>query len=522
MKKILNLFILFLSLFTISVVVKAATFHGTNDFMDGIFITRIKDGVNHPFKGEFVLDNEGNIVYCLEPYVDMKQNQDVYDIVEDVDKYEGLSAEQLRRVELLIYYGYGYGNRTSDDWYIITQFMIWQTVEPKTEIYFTDTHEGEKIEKFTSEIAALDADVKAHDKKPSFAKSYTVNLHESLDISELNSNDYDIVSNSYGNDLSSGFHLDDATESGTIVFKKKSNRFEDKIVIYESLESQDVIKPGNIDSYEYTVNVNVTKGDITLDILKDTSVYTVEADFSNTCYEIRTKSGNLVEKVCATDEMTYKTLDLPYGDYVVKQVSFGVGFKPDNKTYDVTIKKKDEHPKVTLENLLIKNTIEIIKYACKNNVCAYESGAGFDIIDKLGNKVETIKTNDLGYASIVIGYGTYDVEQVSGIDNHTLAAKYQEKILDEETEHKRTLFNYYVEPESEPEPKPEPEPGPEPEPIPEPEPTPELEPTPEPEPEPDIEVEPVDEILPPITGIICYDPTLVGFAILTVIRKMIR
>ena len=41
MKKILNLFILFLSLLTISVVVKAATFHGTNDFMDGIFITSV-------------------------------------------------------------------------------------------------------------------------------------------------------------------------------------------------------------------------------------------------------------------------------------------------------------------------------------------------------------------------------------------------------------------------------------------------------------------------------------------------
>ena len=324
-------------------------------------------------------------------------------------------------------------------------------------------------------------------------------------MSGLNSNDYDIVSNSYGNDLSSGFHLNKVTESGTIVFKKKSNRFQDKIVIYDSTNRQDVIKPGDVENDELVINVNVTKGDITLDIHKDTSVYTVEADFSNTCYEIRTESGDLVETVCADDEMTYKTKYLPYGDYIVKQVSFGIGYKQDTNIYEVTINKKNEHPEVPLQNLLIKNTIEIIKYACKNKVCAYESGAGFDIIDKLGNKVETIETNDLGYASIVLGYGTYNVEQVSGIDNHTLAEKYQETIVDEVTEHKRTLFNYYVEP-----PVDEPEPEPEPEPIPKPE--------PEPEPEP----EPVEEIMPPITGIECYDPTLFGFVAMLIMKKIIR
>ncbi len=506
MKKILNLFILFLSLISIRIIVNAETFRAT-DLIEDIYISRVHNGKDDPFYGQYIEDSKGNIVYCLEPYVNLVDDDPSYSEVGDVNNYTRLNKAQIRRISLLAYYGYGYNNRTSSDWYIVTQFLIWQTVEPDSDIYFTDTKGGNRITKFTTEISALEKDVENHDKKPSFVKDYTVNLNESLDINALNSNDYEIVSNSYDNDLSNGFHLSKVTKSGSIVFKKKSNHYQNKIAIYDSLANQDLLKPGNIDNDSYTININVTKGDITLDIQKDTSVYTVESDFSNTCYEIRTKSGDLVEKVCAQDEMIYKTLDLPYGDYVVKQVSFGIGYKEDTKTYDVTINKKNEHPKVTLENLLIRNTIEIIKYACRSNVCAYERGAAFAIIDKLGNNVDTIETSNLGYASITIGYGTYTVEQVATNEDYTLAESYQEKIVDETSEHKRTLYNYYKEPEPEPEPEPTPEPEPEPEP----------EPTPEPEPEPTV-----DEINPPITGIVCYDPLIAGFALTLILKKIKR
>ena len=47
----------------------------------------------------------------------------------------------------------------------------------------------------------------------------------------------------------------------------------------------------------YTINVYVNSGDITLDIRKDNSnVYTLDSDFSNTCYKI--SDGNeIIDRV---------------------------------------------------------------------------------------------------------------------------------------------------------------------------------------------------------------------------------
>ncbi len=505
MKKILGLFILFLSIISFRIVVKAEAFKAT-DFISGVFINRVgDDGVAHPFKGQYMIDEEGNIVYCIEPFAHFDDKVTDYSGTDNLISYGRLSASQIRKLELLTYYGYGYNNRTSSDWYVITQFLIWQTVSPNNEFYFTDTYGGNKITKYENEINELLNEVNNHDNVPDFIKNYTVNLNGKLDINELNSNDYEIVSNSYNSNLENGLHLENIVKDGKIVFRRKSNRFNNKIMIYDSSNNQDLIKPGNISNPEYTININVTKGDITLDILKDTSVYTVESNFKNTCYEIKTKDWVLVDKVCADDEMVYKTLELPYGKYVVKQVNYGIGFKPDTKTYDITIDKSNEHPKVTLENLLIRNTIEIIKYACKDKVCAYESGASFEVYDKLGNKVDTLVTNDLGYTKIVLGYGTYIVEQISGIDDYTLAESYQEKIVDEESEHKKELFNYYIEP-FEPVPQ---------EDIPE-----EDIPTEEIQEEIPIEHEVVE--LPPDTGVLGVDSTLVCFGIYALIKKIYR
>ncbi len=497
MKKILGLFILLLSFISFRIVVSAEAFK-VSDYIPNIYFNRVLDGVDHPIRSRFIMDYEGNIVYCIEPYTTLKKEVDNLKSVGDVYSYNELSDAQIRRLELLTYYGYGYKDRTSSDWYVVTQLLIWRTVSPKSQIYFTDTYGGKEVKKFQTEIDTLNNDVLEHDQKPKFVKDYTVNLNGSLDIDELNSNDYEIVSNSYKTDLSKGLHLDNIITGGKIVFRKKSNRFANKIMIYDSNDNQDLIKPGNISNQDYAININVTKGDITLDILKDTSVYTVESDFSNTCYEINDSDGKLVQKVCADDEMIYKTLDLPYGNYVVKQVSHGIGFKPDNKTYNVTIDKKNEHPRVTLENLLIKNTIEIIKYACKNKVCAYESGAEFDIYDILDNKVDTIVTNELGYASIVLGYGTYKIEQINGMDDYTLADSYQEKIVDEETEHKKNLFNYYIEPSPEPE---------------------EHKLIPEPASEPEI---PEEMEVPPDTNALGIDPTMISLVMFVIAKKIMK
>ena len=195
---------------------------------------------------------------------------------------------------------------------------------------------------------------------------------------------------------------------------------------------------------QYTINVFVNSGDITLDIRKDNSnVYTLDSDFSNTCYEI--SDGNeIIDRVCTgTEGLVYKTDKLPYGEYFVKQVSSGKGYEQDNKEYKVIIDGNDNT--LVLNNSLIKNNIELVKYYCINEDCFYEENAIFNVFDNKNNLVGSITTNSDGYGKIEVGYGEYTIIQDYGLDNYTFVDQYTESIVDSSDKHFKELYNYYIE-----------------------------------------------------------------------------
>ena len=107
------------------------------------------------------------------------------------------------------------------------------------------------------------------------------------------------------------------------------------------------------------------------------------------------------------------------------------------------VDKNNQKPVVVLENFLIRNTIAIKKYACKNDVCGFESNAEFNVIDKNGDVVTTLKTSELGYASTEVGYGNYRIQQIAGKKDYSLADEYSEKVVDESSLHYKELFNKF-------------------------------------------------------------------------------
>jgi len=446
MKKLFIFIFLLGSFLLLSSQVKAESFYDS-DYLSGEYITKVKNNKTYYMTVQFIKDSKGRIVYCLEPFVDFSKGQSYKEYIGDLSEYEELSNVQKRKIELLIYYGYGYGDRTENKWYAITQYLIWNIVDSEAEIFFTKTLNGVKENKYRAEIALLEADVKRHEKGIDFPLEYTVNYKEDLTINQLNA-DYEIVKSDfqYTKD-DNGVKVKQIAKEGKIVFKKLSNYYDGNVVIFDSSTSQDLIRPGNVDNVEYIVDVKVKKGDITLDIQDDASVYTVESDFSNTCYEIM-QDDTIIENICTSKEpLVYKTLDLPFGEYTIRQKSVGLGYKRDEKHYIVHVNETNAHPTITLKNVLIKNTIAIMKYACKNKVCAFEKDATFVIKDKNGNVVNTVVTSDLGTAKLLVGYGTYQVSQVKGIEHYTFISPYKEVVHDEETMHQRELFNYFIEEE---------------------------------------------------------------------------
>ncbi len=414
-------------------------------FINGEYVSKVKNGVTHYLTMQFIKDSQGRVVYCLEPYITFQEGDDYQEYEWDLSSYNKLSELQRRNIELIAYYGYGYEGRTSNKWYVITQVLIWKAVDVNENIYFTNKLNGSKISKYESEMEEILNDVRNHDNIPNISSNYSVNLGESISINRLDSS-YELVSNPFESSFQNDLIIHNVTHDGIIEYKKKSNYYQDKIALYVSDSNQDLLRPGNINNPSYNVSIHVTKGDITLDIRDDHSYYTVESDLKDTCYEIYNDVGETIRKVCTSSEpLVYQKNELPYGEYTVKQISHGVGYVKDNHVYKVVVNQKNEHPSVILYNQLLKNTIVLTKYACYVDDCLFEKDAKFHVFDKNHKLVTTMMTDKNGVDSIVLGYGTYYFHQVQGLKDYSFVDDFQDKIVDETSKHEHILYNMLLE-----------------------------------------------------------------------------
>ena len=129
---------------------------------------------------------------------------------------------------------------------------------------------------------------------------------------------------------------------------------------YDGYGSQDLLLRGNVSNLIYDIKVNVRKGNIILDINVDNK------DKFNVCYTIY-KDNVSVDYVCTGSNLEYKSIDLRFGEYVVKQSSISEGYVVDEKEYVVNVGNGDN--KLILNNYVISNKLEINKYYCFLDVC---------------------------------------------------------------------------------------------------------------------------------------------------------
>lgn len=71
--------------------------------------------------------SDWNIGYCLQAHVLLTDGASVtgYSDMNDKLSLMNLTEAEIERIELIAYYGYGYTNHISMDWYAATQLLIW-------------------------------------------------------------------------------------------------------------------------------------------------------------------------------------------------------------------------------------------------------------------------------------------------------------------------------------------------------------------------------------------------------------
>ena len=296
----------------------------------------------HPYKLKRRRDN--TYIYCLEPFT-LLQNDTEYIESNDFTKY-GFTKEQVDRINMIIYYGYGYGNHTTDTWYGVTQYLVWKESDKEADIYFTNKKNGPKLDLYKDEINEIEALIQEHNKKPDFLKNYIVSTNQILTVdSNIDLNNYDIVTN-----------LEYQVNGRQLLFKnldvgeyevkmvRKNNRFKTAFAMYYSKTSQNVIVPGYSPIYnqEYVFKIKVIEGNLKIQKLgKNDQIKLEGAKYG--IYQ-----DNELVTTLITDSNGIGTVNLPFGNYIVKELEAPAGYKLDQQEYEVTIDENNIDIEITL------------------------------------------------------------------------------------------------------------------------------------------------------------------------------
>ena len=331
-----------------------------------------------------------------------------------------LTKQQLDHIKVISHFGYQYKKEgviinNSREYYMATQELIWEylnniditwtteldvngkkiNIEPQKNMLKTIINLYEKELSIPNIINCKPGDtITFKDDSLSF---YELKNKGSQEVS-LNNNELTIkVSNSF-------------IGSSTIELKTKEEDKQDT-KIYNIDDSQVLLSKGKINSKTKNITLNVTGYNLTTNLVdKDTKTNkpSGEASLIGAEYEIYNKDNELVTSF-TTDETLINSINNLYNDkYYIKQTKASPGYKINDEIVEVDLSKTSS---ITLEEEVIKNTIEINKLYEVNNTYQREENIKFNIFDNNNNLYSSLTTTKTGLNSIILPYGKYTIIQ---------------------------------------------------------------------------------------------------------------
>ena len=447
MKKIKNKIIngLMLLLIGISCVptVNASTYNETfNDksqWISGDYILKVK-GSTRKYQQMTVItrNSDGSFVYCIEPGTPVSDGA-VYPGQDFDQSYVGqMTQEQWRRITLLAYYGYGYGNHTDIHWYTVTQYLIWQTVPHGYDIYFTDSLNGNRITKYTNEINELNRLVEEHNISPNITNdTIDMVIGDTVELTDSNNvlNKFEVVDTDNVSASISGNTLSITANDvgdGSVTISKRDKNYSHPAIIYYHPTSQDLMMRGAYDPIDVNLKIEIVGGKVSVKkVDADTGLGIAQGDatLDGAVYGIYDLEGNRVGEVISKGG-EYVTSDyLPsLGTFYLKEEKSSTGYELNETKYFFNITKDDLYPEVDVTEKVIERDLKIFKvYASdETGFLTGEPNVTFDIyLKSTGEKVTSITTDENGYATATLPYGTYTVRQVSSTEDHEMVEGFE-------------------------------------------------------------------------------------------------
>lgn len=409
--------------------------------------------VHHPNSGFTIFADEGlnlmdynswmikssvdnRVYYCIEPETKLdgssKGSHSMITGDKNIINNSKLTTSKFDKIKLIAYYGYGYKDNnvdhTAKKWYGITQVMIWRIMRPDLTWTFKSSRNASPNKSlYSKEVAEINKLVKEHLAKPSFAsKKYKIKLGESIDINDTNKvlSNYNLVSSSKNIKVTRNGNKLKITAikigSDKLTYKK-SSRTSESFALFASSNYQDIISVGNPSIPSFSFDVEVTGGTVRLnkiDSLNNSFEAQGDAKLAGAIYEVFDLNGKSVGKITINDK-GFGELFLDYGSYKIKEVKAPVGYKKNDKVYDVVIDKNHLNVDIDVSDEVINGKIIIKKKkGGTGEELVSESNACFEIKDSSSNFVSKMCTNTDGVASATLPYGKYSISQISGADGY--------------------------------------------------------------------------------------------------------
>lgn len=408
--------------------IKAITFKG-GDVIDNVFILKVKENGEKEYKkGQFIVDDLNNYVYCLDPFVKVN-NSSTYDIHEDnFEKVLGMSDELWKKINLIIYYGYEYKDLKHDHshpmWYYITQMLIWESVSPNSNFYFTDTFNGNintsLFQKEKEEIMYL---VNTHEETPLF--SYPkANVGETIEVVDIK----DVL---YRFNPVTGVEKQEKNKITVKLYEKNNlipvrKMSSSKAYLFTSSNSQTILK-GRVDypvRMTYNIKAKEPTGNIIIKKYGETynknNVFEKEV-LKNVKFGLYDENKRLLKLSFTNIEGNIIFSELPKGTYYVKEISSLEGYEINSQYRQVIL--RENNYKINDIN------IEFINYLKRGDLTIKKVDAStglpiknvmFALLKDDATIFEGV-TNEAGILEVRgLTYGTYFIKEIKAPDGYVM------------------------------------------------------------------------------------------------------
>lgn len=265
-KKIFYFLIFILSMFILNDNVNAESenFH-QGEWIPNIYINKVMDNGYKRYQQALIIrkTSDNHFAYCLEPFVSLNSNSNYFKYQSNYPTRLNISAQTWERVNLLSYYGYMYEGHEDLKWYAITQVLIWRTIYPTYDIYFTETLNGKRKENaYQNEIAEIEKLILAHKTNISFlSQTININLGQSVNLEDSNGvlNKFQIDNSTLPVVINNNSLTIEGSQIGNYDIKliNKDRKYTNNPLLYQSNDSQSVLITGSYPIIETNLKVNV-------------------------------------------------------------------------------------------------------------------------------------------------------------------------------------------------------------------------------------------------------------------------